>query len=137
MIYTHLFFFWTELHPSVITFPPQAIFGKFNSSGSMSHSKYEYSVVITYSHFCSHFFLLDERYYRIMLSHRRLVFWKYGRRKYNREEYRFICLVNCNYKIDNCCLSTAFFLSFFWSGLRGSKAYSLWDGVVPKPDHRL
>ena len=25
------------------------------------------------------------------------------------------------------------FLSFFWSGLRGSKAYSLWGGVVPSP----
>ena len=23
------------------------------------------------------------------------------------------------------------------SGHRGSKAYSLWDGVVPKPEHRL
>ena len=22
---------------------------------------------------------------------------------------------------------------FFWSGLRGSKVYSLWDGVVPNP----
>ena len=25
------------------------------------------------------------------------------------------------------------FLSFFWSGHRGSKAYSLWGGVVPSP----
>ena len=27
----------------------------------------------------------------------------------------------------------AIFLSFFWSGLRGSKAYSLWGGVIPSP----
>ena len=27
----------------------------------------------------------------------------------------------------------AFFLFFFWSGLRGSKAYSLWGGVIPSP----
>ena len=25
------------------------------------------------------------------------------------------------------------FLSFFWSGLQGPKAYSLWGGVVPSP----
>ena len=25
------------------------------------------------------------------------------------------------------------FLSFFWSGPRGPKAYSLWGGVVPSP----
>ena len=25
------------------------------------------------------------------------------------------------------------FLSFFWSGHRGSKAYSLWGGVIPSP----
>ena len=25
------------------------------------------------------------------------------------------------------------FLVFFWSGLQGPKAYSLWYGVVPKP----
>ena len=31
----------------------------------------------------------------------------------------------------------SFFLYFFWSGHRGSKAYSLWDGVVPKPEHSL
>ena len=34
-------------------------------------------------------------------------------------------------------ISADIFLSFFWSGHRGSKAYSLWDGVVPKPEHRL
>ena len=28
---------------------------------------------------------------------------------------------------------SVFFLSFFWSGLRGPKAYSLWGGVVPSP----
>ena len=27
----------------------------------------------------------------------------------------------------------SFFLSFFWSGHRGSKAYSLWGGVIPYP----
>ena len=27
----------------------------------------------------------------------------------------------------------AFFSSFFWSGLQGPKAYSLWGGVVPSP----
>ena len=26
-----------------------------------------------------------------------------------------------------------FFFLFFWSGLQGPKAYSLWYGVVPKP----
>ena len=31
------------------------------------------------------------------------------------------------YKITLTCTS------FFWSGLRGSKAYSLWGGVIPSP----
>ena len=34
-------------------------------------------------------------------------------------------------------LNTISFFLFFWSGHRGSKAYSLWDSVVPKPEHRL
>ena len=25
------------------------------------------------------------------------------------------------------------FFSFFWSGHRGSKAYSLWGGIIPSP----
>ena len=29
--------------------------------------------------------------------------------------------------------SSVLFLYFFGSGLRGSKAYSLWDGVIPNP----
>ena len=56
MIFTHLFFFWAELHPSVITFMPSASFERLNPSGSMSHLKCGYSVVIKYFHFCSHFF---------------------------------------------------------------------------------
>ena len=34
---------------------------------------------------------------------------------------------------DGFLVVTVFFLSFFWSGLRGPKAYSLWGGVVPSP----
>ena len=40
-------------------------------------------------------------------------------------------------KVKACTAATtsciSFFLSFFWSGLRGSKAYSLWGGVIPSP----
>ena len=34
---------------------------------------------------------------------------------------------------DTTTTDRTFFLLFFWSGLRGPKAYSLWGGVVPSP----
>ena len=36
-------------------------------------------------------------------------------------------------RIIICWLLYISFFSFFWSGLQGPKAYSLWGGVVPSP----
>ena len=42
-------------------------------------------------------------------------------------------LLHCNKLKPVLLRITQHHLSFFWSGLRGSKAYSLWGGVIPSP----
>ena len=42
-------------------------------------------------------------------------------------------VVNSHHSDDLCQRFTKGFFFFFGSGLRGPKAYSLWDGVVPNP----
>ena len=54
--------------------------------------------------------------------------------------YRVSRLINFGDYLKKCRPMRQIFLNeylFLRSGHRGSKAYSLWDGVVPKPEHRL